>query len=119
MLNVFRSEPSSSNYAKHWTPAQVNAAFSPHDDTVQAVKEWLISAGIAAERLAQSTNKGWVSFHATAKEAENLLHAELYEHEHVSNGRWAVGCDEYHVPKRIQKVWSCASHIRSLPLISP
>lgn len=98
------SDPSSPNYAKHWTAEQVANAFAPSEDTLASIKAWLIQSGVAHERIRQSTNKGWLSFHATAKEAEDLLHTEFYEHEHASNGKWAVGCDEYHVPKKIQEV---------------
>ena len=68
---------------------------------MQSVKDWLISAGIDSSRIVHSDNKGWLAFDATAQEAENLLLAEYYEHEHVRSDRLRVGCDQYHVPEHL------------------
>jgi tripeptidyl-peptidase-1 len=96
------SDPSSPNYAKHWTEDQVHDAFAPHPETVDAVREWLIESGIPEEEIQHSVNKGWLHFSATAAHMENLLKAKFYEHEHVSNSKRSIGCDEYHLPSHIR-----------------
>ena len=68
--------------------------FAPSEKTVTAVRNWLISSGIAEERIAHSGNKGWLAFDATTEEMENLLHTEYYEFEHSSADRVAVASDE-------------------------
>jgi len=68
--------------------------FAPSAETVQAVRDWLVTSGIANHRITHSDNKGWFAFDATTAEAEGLLHTELYEHEHADTGKWSVGCDE-------------------------
>lgn len=68
---------------------------------MQSVKDWLISAGIDSSRIVHSDNKGWLAFDATAQEAENLLLAEYYEHEHVRSEGLRVGCDAYHLPEHL------------------
>ncbi|KAI9742807.1 MAG: hypothetical protein M1818_003536 [Claussenomyces sp. TS43310] len=82
------AQPESPNYAKYWTSEEVVKAFAPTPETVATVRTWLVSSGIADERITHSDNQGWLAFDATAEEAENLLHAEYHE---------------YHVPKAIQE----------------
>lgn len=72
----------------------MNRAFAPSDDTVEAVVGWLVSSGIAEERISLSDNRGWIGFDATAQEAESLFLAEFHEHEHTMTGKISVACDE-------------------------
>lgn len=87
------SDPSSTNYGKHWTPEDVNRHFAPAQSTVDALTKWLASSGISTKRLSLSDNRGWLAFEASADEAERLLKTEFYEHEH-EDGKVSVGCDE-------------------------
>lgn len=88
------ADPKSPNYGKHWTAAEINRHFAPSDDTVNALKEWLVSEGVKAERLSLSDNKGWLAFDASTDEAERIFQTEYYEHEHVESGKFSIGCDE-------------------------
>ena len=87
------AHPESPNYGKHWSAADVNAAFAPSAKSVSAVRDWLISAGINAEEISLSDNKGWLAFDATVEEAEVLFQAKYYEHEHHHVDKYTVGCD--------------------------
>ena len=98
LTRLHSSDPDSKNYGKHWTEDQVHEAFAPHEDTVRTVKTWLNDAGISTDRVKHSVNRGWLHFHATVTEAEQLLRTKFYELEHVQSGNWAVGCDEYYLP---------------------
>lgn len=63
------SHPDSEEYGKHWSPEQVLDFFKPANETVDAVKGWLVDAGFAAERVKVSFNKGWIEVvNATASE---------------------------------------------------
>ncbi|MCJ1416494.1 hypothetical protein MMC32_002832 [Xylographa parallela] len=97
------SHPASTNYAKHWTPVEVADMFAPSDESVAAVREWLVISGIPAERITHSDNKGWLAFDVSAQEAENLLHTEYYVYEHTSYGHIEIACDQYQVPKHVQQ----------------
>lgn len=97
------SNPDSPNYGKHWTPEEVVEAFQPSNETVSAVKDWLVEAGISLGRITHSDNKGWFAFHATAEEAEDLLMTEYHEYEDLHTGGVMPACDEYHLPKHIQE----------------
>lgn len=58
------------------------------------MKEWLYAFGIDKSRVVHSENKGWIAFDASVEEAEGLLKAEYYEHEHKSSSKIRVGCEE-------------------------
>jgi tripeptidyl-peptidase-1 len=77
--------------------------FAPATASVDAVTEWLTSAGIAANRISQSVNKQWMQFDATTAEAEDLLFTEFYVYEHRPSGTQNIACDEYHIPSHIRE----------------
>jgi tripeptidyl-peptidase-1 len=89
------ADPTSPNYGKHWTREQVLDTFGPSHESISAVKDWLGRAGITEDRIEHSVSRGWVTFEATAGEAEQLLHTEYYRFDHKLHGRSSVGCDEY------------------------
>ncbi|ORY14368.1 peptidase S8/S53 domain-containing protein [Clohesyomyces aquaticus] len=110
--NIYRGEewlldlshPASSNYGKHWTIDQVIEAFQPTEETVGSVRKWLVDVGgIASNRIVRSENKGWLAFDATIAEAEGLLHTEFHEYKHRQTGHAIAACDQYHVPKHVQR----------------
>ncbi|KAB5513198.1 putative Tripeptidyl-peptidase sed1 [Coniochaeta sp. 2T2.1] len=96
-----RSHPKSPSYGKHMSAEEVIDLFAPSAESVNAVTEWLKSAGFAADRISQSANKQWMQFDATAAEAEDLLFTEFYVYEHRHTGTQNIACDEYHVPAHI------------------
>ncbi|KAH8812458.1 Pro-kumamolisin, activation domain-containing protein [Xylogone sp. PMI_703] len=96
------SHPESSKYGSHWTAEEVHSMFAPSEESVAAVREWLLSSGIDEDRVVHTENKGWLAFDATVEEAERLLLAEFYEHEHKHSDKVRVGCDRYHVPEHLQ-----------------
>ena len=69
--------------------------FAPARESVEAVRSWLVSAGIAAHRIGHSANKQWIQFDASAEEAERLLKTEYYAYEHVSSGKPSIACERY------------------------
>ncbi|KAF4625803.1 hypothetical protein G7Y89_g12366 [Cudoniella acicularis] len=97
------SHPDSEKYAKHYTSEEVIELFAPHEDTVNAVRDWLIDFGIEPKRITHSDNKGWLAFDATAEDAENLLKTKYHLYEHAGTGHQNLGCESYHVPAHIQE----------------
>ena len=69
--------------------------FSPEEETVANIKQWLTSFGIHGSRIVHSQNKGWIAADVTVEEAEALLLTEFYEHEHKHSPKVRVGCDKY------------------------
>ena len=91
---VIRSRHDSPRFGKHYTAEEVIDIFAPAQEAVDAVRSWLESAGIAANRIGQSVNKQWLQFDANADEAENLLKTHYHTYEHSATGRTNVGCEE-------------------------
>ncbi|KUJ10926.1 uncharacterized protein LY89DRAFT_252365 [Mollisia scopiformis] len=96
------SDPSSSNYGKHWTPEKVVEAFAPSKETIDEVKAWLVASGIADTRLSLSNRATWIRVNATIDEAENLLKTNYKEFEHTDSGKTTLACHEYSVPKSLK-----------------
>lgn len=68
--------------------------FAPVKDSVDAVKQWLTSAGIEAKRISQSVNKQWMQLDLSASEAEQLLQTKYHFYDHPATGKTTIGCDE-------------------------
>lgn len=96
------SDPNSANYGKHWTPEQVVETFKPKDETIVAVREWLVASGIPNESISHSDNKAWFAFHASVEQMENLLHTEYHEYEDSKTGGVMPATHRYHVPQNVQ-----------------
>ncbi|KAE8131084.1 peptidase S8/S53 domain-containing protein [Aspergillus pseudotamarii] len=97
------SNPSSPNYAKFYSADEVAAKFAPSTQTVNEVQNWLTEKGINASRVAQTKNHGWLVFHATSKEIEDLFDTTYYEYHNRKTGKKAIACEQYHVPASVQK----------------
>ncbi|KAL9021903.1 MAG: hypothetical protein Q9185_000917 [Variospora sp. 1 TL-2023] len=95
------SHPDSPNFGKHWTHEQIANKFAPSSESVNIVKEWLASSGIAPERISRSQSLGWLKFDATVAEAESLLKTEYHLYKH-STGKPHVACSSYHIPNHIR-----------------
>ncbi|RFU73337.1 alkaline serine protease [Trichoderma arundinaceum] len=100
-LLMERSDPDSPNYGQHMTQEEVNDLFAPHQDTVDAVHNWLEAEGIKLDRVSQSNNRQWVQFHATVDELEKLINATYDIYEHKETGTRHVGTDEYSIPAEL------------------
>jgi len=97
------SHPTSPNYGKHWTSEEVIEAFRPTDETVEAVRSWLVDSGIPSGAITHSDNKGWLAFNVPAEKVEALLHTEYHEYEDKRTGGILPACDRYHVPADIRE----------------
>ncbi|CAA7266125.1 unnamed protein product [Cyclocybe aegerita] len=99
---MLASLPSSPKYGKHFTPQEIVDTFAPSRETISAVTDWLVEAGLAPERLRLSQNKAWIYVNATMSEVESLLKAEYHLYSH-SSGAEQIGCHNYSVPIHVQK----------------
>jgi hypothetical protein len=53
-----RSDPESPGFSKHWTSDEVIEMFAPAEETVGAVRKWLVDHGIPNDRITHSDNQG-------------------------------------------------------------
>lgn len=89
------SSPHSPKFGQHYTAKEIVDTFAPHKDTISAVMDWLVSSGIASERLRLSADKGWIHVNATASEAESLLQAEYHVYTHSESGVEQIGVYQF------------------------
>jgi len=76
--------------------------FAPAPESVLAVKEWLSASGIDLERVKMSKSRNWLTFDATASEAEALLQTEYHLYKHDA-GHEHIACNDYSIPSHLTK----------------
>jgi tripeptidyl-peptidase I len=97
------SHPASEKYGKHLSKEEVHSIFAPAAETVDIVKNWLLSSNLLkGSDIIQYENKGWLSVNMRAKHAESLFGTEYYEHE-TDKGDVRLGCDEYYLPTHVSR----------------
>ena len=94
------AHPESKDYGKHWSLQKIADTFAPKSETVEAVKSWLLASGIEPGRVKISKSRTWMTFNATASEAESLLKTEYHLYNHDSGHRH-IACEEYSIPSHL------------------
>lgn len=94
------AHPGSPQYSQHWSPQKIAGTFAPSTETVDAVKTWLSASGIELSRVKMSNSRNWMTFNATASEAESLLKTEYHLYNHNS-GHSHVACKHYSIPSHL------------------
>lgn len=64
--------------------------------------EWLLNAGISADRIKTSKSLNWLNFNATVAEAESLFQNEYHLFKHQT-GVPQIACDEYSLPAHLKE----------------
>ena len=97
------SHPESPNYGQHWEPERVASHFRPKKESIDTVRQWLQTEGIATSRLRYDPN-GWIVANVTVKEAESLLKTEYSIYEHGETGAKHVACGKgYYLPQHVSE----------------
>lgn len=104
------SHPESANYGKHWTAGEISRKFSPSEESVSTVRDWLVENGLASERIRVSSTKGWINVDVTVEEAERLMNTEYNVYTHVSG--------QEHVGQFLCRGHYCGTHAPLLSLRS-
>ncbi|KAJ7186973.1 subtilisin-like protein [Mycena filopes] len=78
------SSPSSPNYGKHLSKAEVNAFVAPTDEATTAVQTWLASHGLAPESTSPAGD--WLSVSLNVSKANEMLNAKYDTFQHVDSG---------------------------------
>lgn len=88
------SQHDSPRYGQHYSAQEVADIFAPSQSAVDAIRGWLLSSGVKAEKISQSVNKQWLQFDASTADLESLLSTEYHVYEHTATGKSTVACDE-------------------------
>jgi tripeptidyl-peptidase I len=87
----------SPKYGRYYTAEEVVEIFAPSQATVNPVREWLVSAGIPAEKISQSVNKQWMQFDASTS-SWNLCSKPNTMRMEILTGKTTVACEKYDNP---------------------
>jgi tripeptidyl-peptidase I len=93
-LTFARSDPYSPKYGQHYTAEEVMELFAPTTDRIDAVREWLHSAGIDPVRISLSPNRQWLQLDTPVDSAEKLFRTKYHIYEHVDSGKMNIACDQ-------------------------
>ncbi|KAJ6785080.1 hypothetical protein PWT90_08665 [Aphanocladium album] len=98
------SDPESASYGKHYTQEQIINRFAPSDDSVAAVRQWLVASGIPENSIVVPRSKAWVAFDTTAEQLESVLQTKYHVYEHARTGDDHIGVDQYLLPAHVSDV---------------
>ncbi|KAL6864652.1 subtilisin-like protein [Trichoderma novae-zelandiae] len=97
------SHPDSANYGNHYTADQVVDLFAPSEESISAVKDWLVNSGVPASSITTSKSKGWLDFTTTSGQLGSLLQTSFNTYDHFEARDVHVGTDGYSLPKEISQ----------------
>ncbi|KAM7195591.1 subtilisin-like protein [Rhypophila sp. PSN 637] len=98
------SDPKSANFGKHWSAQRVIETFTPSNETVDQVVQWLVDSGIDSERLALTPGYNWLLVHnTTVEEAEVLLNTTYYHYYYPGRDITRIGSEGYNLPESVKK----------------
>ncbi|KAG2032913.1 Pro-kumamolisin, activation domain-containing protein [Suillus americanus] len=93
------SHPESANYGKHWTAGEISQKFSPSEQSVSTVRDWLVENGLTSERIRSKKRNGY---------KEHVACEAYHPPEHISthvdfvlpsvNFDVKLKCDQYITP---------------------
>ncbi|CEJ81196.1 hypothetical protein VHEMI01340 [[Torrubiella] hemipterigena] len=95
------SDPESAKYGQHYTQEEVSKAFAPEQKSVDAVKKWLVEAGIPADSIKAPASQGWLQFQTTVDKLETLLHTKYNVFEDRDSSEHFLGTEAYHLPAEV------------------
>ena len=94
-----RSDPDSPTYGHHYTKDQIRDLFSPTDESILRVRQWLVASGIPEGKISVSQTKSWVNFEASIGRLEQLLNAKYHVYDNLETRTEHFGTDEYYLPE--------------------
>ncbi|UNI15307.1 Tripeptidyl-peptidase I [Purpureocillium takamizusanense] len=104
LMEVSDPTHGSGKYGQWYTREQIMDLFAPSDDSVAAVKDWLVRSGVAKSSIVVPKTKGWVHFDSTVGQLESLTQADYHIYSHVSTrDEDHIGTEEYSLPKAVQE----------------
>ncbi|THH17744.1 hypothetical protein EW146_g3129 [Bondarzewia mesenterica] len=96
------SDPAHARYGAHLSKEEVEALVRPHEESVDAVNDWLASHGIQESQCHRSPAKDWVKVDVPVGLAENMLDAKYHVWQHV-DGDTLVRTTSYSLPEHLHR----------------
>ncbi|KAM6481931.1 putative alkaline serine protease AorO [Trichoderma sp. SZMC 28011] len=97
------SNHTSEKYGQHLTQEEIVELFAPANESINAVKSWLVASGISSGAIKIPKSKGWLYFDATVAQLEAALETEYHVYNHLSSGSSHFGTHEYSLPSDVSE----------------
>ncbi|KAF2101176.1 subtilisin-like protein [Rhizodiscina lignyota] len=97
------SDPTHERYGQHLTADEVNELVKPTDYTLNSVLEWLLGAGIGAEKLSYTPAKDWIKVALPVDEVERLLDTDYSVYMHQEEGHYLVRTPKWSLPLHLHE----------------
>lgn len=95
------SSPEHERYGQHLSKEEVEAFVAPHQESIDAVNQWLFSHGLQESDLVKSPAKDWVTVKVSVSLAEKMLSATYYVWKHLEGGDFIVRTTNYSLPSHL------------------
>ncbi|KAI8974189.1 family S53 protease [Trametes punicea] len=94
------STPSSPNYGKYLSKAEVEQYIAPKPESVNAVNTWLAENGISAKTISPAGD--WMAFEVPVSKANDLFDAEFSVFTHDQTGLQFIRTLSYSIPAELK-----------------
>ncbi|KAJ3516147.1 hypothetical protein NLJ89_g1307 [Agrocybe chaxingu] len=95
------SDPVHPRYGQHLSKTEVDTLVAPHQESIDAVNEWLAAFSIADEGIVHSSAKDWVTLKVSVSLAEKMLDTKYHVWKHISSGEYLVRATSYSLPTNL------------------
>ncbi len=96
------SNPSSSEYGKHWSHEDINSFVAPTQHSVQVIEQWLDSHHVPKNARKHTPNKDIIKFTIPIEKAEEMLHTKYHHFHHDDKNIHVIRADSYKVPEHVR-----------------
>ncbi|KAG5957601.1 hypothetical protein E4U58_005762 [Claviceps cyperi] len=83
------------------TGDQVANLFAPKQETIDAVKAWLVESGVPADSISLSKGRSWLMFNSSVSKLGSLVKADYHVFENAHSKRERIGTEEYSLPTKV------------------
>ncbi|KAH8089885.1 subtilisin-like protein, partial [Cristinia sonorae] len=97
------SDPYHARYGQHLSVEEIKELNTPHQDSVDAVTEWLAAHGLHGDLLQRSTAGDSFKVKVPVSVAEKLMKTEYHVWEHSDSGKLTIRTTEYSVPSSVHE----------------
>ncbi|KAH8089879.1 tripeptidyl peptidase A [Cristinia sonorae] len=97
------SDPYHARYGQHLSVEEIRELNTPHQDSVDAVTEWLAAHGLHGDLLQRSTAGDSFKVKVPVSVAEKLMKTEYHVWEHSDSGELTIRTTEYSVPSSVHE----------------
>ncbi|KAF8076736.1 subtilisin-like protein [Lyophyllum atratum] len=97
------SDPYHSRYGAHLSKEEVDRLVAPHQDSIDAVDEWLKSHDIKESDLVRSSAKDWVTLTLPVSLVEEMLNTTYHVWKNGANGDRIVRTTSYSLPENLHQ----------------